>query len=322
MLPKALNACSRPTNWCCALACLAVSCATDLASRSQPLLGTFVVATVRSEHRAKADQAISAAFDEVRRLDAILSLHRPDSELVSVNAQAARHPVSVSDDLFKVLEKAQEIATATDGGFDITIRPLAELWGFISKQQRLPAPGEIEATLPRVKYKLVALDASRRTVHFLATNISIDLGGIAKGYIVDRAIEILRVRGFTNVLVRAGGDLRVSGKWNVQLEDPARKGRRRTILLRNAAISTSGDYENYLELDGKRYGHILNPRTGWPIEGIAACAVVAPTCIESDALATAFFVLGPDRALQHFSHKYPVRFMLSNDSIRASPQFP
>ena len=282
------------------------------------MLGTFVVIAVRSPDRTKADDAISAAFAEVRRLDAILSLHRSDSELVRVNTQAAKDTVPVSEDLFAVLQKAQEISAATDRSFDITIRPLADLWGFISKQQRLPKAAEIQKTLPRVNYKLVALDSSRRTVHFLAADISIDLGGIAKGYIVDRAVETLRARGVTNALVRAGGDLRVAGEWKVQLEDSAKKGRRRTILLRNSAISTSGDYENYLQVDGKRYGHILNPRTGWPVQGITACSVIAPTCMESDALATAFFVLGPERSLARFGQKYPSRFVLSRGEIRAN----
>jgi FAD:protein FMN transferase len=110
--------------------------------------------------------------------------------------------------------------------------------------------------------------------------------------------------------------------WDVQLEDPAKKGRRTQIRLRDAAVSTSGDYENYFDIDGKRYAHILNPRTGLPIEGIAACSVIAPTCIESDALATAFFVLGPEDALAHFSAGYPMRFVLTNGQVAKSPDFP
>jgi len=182
--------------------------------------------------------------------------------------------------------------------------------------------------LPQVNYKLIALDPAKRTVEFLAPAISLDLGGVAKGYIVDRAIEVLRARGFTNALVRAGGDLRVSGAppgqtyWEVQLEDPAKKGQRTQIPLRDAAVSTSGDYENYFEIAGKRYAHILNPRSGLPIAGIAACSVIARTCVESDALATAFFVLGPEDALANFSAEYPMRFVLTNGQVAKSPDFP
>ncbi len=314
--------------------------------RSQPLLGTFVVIAVYGTNESKAEDAISSAFAEVRRLDGILSLHRADSELVSLNRNADMAPVPVSDDLFRVLQMAQEISERTGGSFDITIRPLAELWGFIRKDYRLPNEGELRAVLPYVNYKLVTLDATNQTVRLLPPvapdrlphespssrrrlpTVSLDLGGIAKGYIVDRVIELLAARGFTNALVRAGGDLRVSGappgqgRWDVQLEDPKKKGRRTRIPLRDSAISTSGDYENYFEIGGKRYAHLLNPRTGLPVEGIAACSVIAPTCVESDALATALFALGPERAAARFGDEYPTRFILSNGRIAKSRNFP
>lgn len=306
---------------------MAASCATPstdlpIVQRSQPLLGTFVVVAIRSSDRAKVHEAISTAFDEVRRLDAVLSLHRPDSELVRLNSQAGAAAVTVSVDLFRVLQQAQAIAQMSDGSFDVTIRPLADVWGFISKEQRLPTEEEIKAVLTLVNYRLVELDSEGRTVRFLAPGVSLDLGGIAKGYIVDRALEILKAHGFPECLIRAGGDLRVSGEWDVQIEDPAKQGRRQLINLKDAAISTSGSYENYVQAPGKRYGHILDPRTGWPAQGVIACSVTAPTCMESDVLATAFFVLGPERALRHFSQKYPIRFVLSNGFIRSSPQFP
>ena len=312
----------------------------ELVHRSQPLLGTFVTISAYGPDRAATLQAISAAFEEFKRADAVMSIHRADSELARVNAGAATNAVVVSPELFAVLQLAQDIASQTDGAFDVTIRPLADLWGFIWKQHRLPTTAELENTLPLVNFRQVDLDPTNRTVRFRAQvtraplsrpsatlspsdgerdgvrGLSIDLGGIGKGVAVDWAIEKLRLLGVTNAMVKAGGDLRVSGTppgetyWTVQLEDPRKKGQRANISLRDAALSTSGNYENFFEVNGRRYSHILNPRTGLPIEGIAACTVIAPTCAESDAWATALFVLGVEQSLESFGPIRAMRFTI------------
>lgn len=302
--------------------------------RSAPLLGTFVVISAYGPDRAALHEAISAAFAEIQRIDALMSLHRPDSELTRVNATAAQAPVVVSADLFRVVEQALEIARETEGSFDPTIRPLADLWGFIWKEYRLPSGSELAAVLPNVNYRAVELDAARRTIRFTQPGLSLDLGGIAKGCAVDSALDALRARGLTNALVRAGGDLRVMGAppgrahWRVQLEDPRKAGRRTTIPLRDAAVSTSGDYENFFTVAGRRYSHILNPRTGWPVEGLAACSVIAPTCVESDAWATACFVYGVEKSLAKFGSRLALRFTLAPVNhrdpgpVRSSAHFP
>ena len=303
--------------------------APELVRRSQPLLGTFVVISAvgpAGADRAQVNAAISAAFAEIRRIDALMSLHRADSELQRVNATAAAGPVAVSADLFRVLTAAMEIAAATDGGFDITVEPLTQLWGFIWKEYRLPTPAELAAVLPRVDYRHLELTPATQTVRFKREGVRLDLGGIAKGYAVDCALEKLRALGITNAMVRAGGDLRVLGHppdadaWTVQLEDPAKTGRRVTIQLRDAAISTSGNYENYFEIAGRRYSHIVDPRTGLPAEGLAACSVIAPTCLESDGLATGVFVLGPERSLARLGSRYGLRFVLPRAGGRFTEQ--
>jgi len=337
----ASDACWRRLSWWFGLSCwLLAGCRTappslDLVRRSEPLLGTFVTITAYGENRERVNAAISAAFEEFRRIDSLMSIHRTDSELSRLNARAAAEPVVVSPDLFRVISKAQEIAAQTEGSFDITISPLADLWGFIWKEYRLPTDEQLKAVLPRVNYRMVQLSAEKRTVHFLQAGISLDLGGIAKGHAVDCAIEKLRLLGVTNAMVKAGGDLRVIGlptaktNWIVQLEDPRKEGRRTKVPLRDAALSTSGNYENYFEIDGVRYGHILNPRTGWPVQGIAACTVIAPTCMESDAMATACFVYGVEKSLAEFGDRIPMRFTLmpksparDNGSIRQTASFP
>jgi thiamine biosynthesis lipoprotein len=308
--------------WWFGLSCwFAAGCQTpqpglELVRRSEPLLGTFVTITVYGENREWLNAAVSAAFEEFRRIDRLMSIHREDSELSRLNARAAAEPVVVSPELFRVITKAQDIAEQTEGSFDITIRPLADLWGFIWKEYHRPTDEQLKAVLPRVNYRLVELNVEKRTVHFLGAGVSLDLGGIAKGYAVDCAIEKLRSIGVTNAMAKAGGDLRVIGapsgktEWIVQLEDPRKKRRRSKVLLRDAALSTSGNYENYFETGGVRYSHILNPRTGWPVQGIAACTVIAPTCMESDAMATACFVYGVDESLEKFGLSYLIRFIL------------
>ena len=298
------------------------------------MLGTFVVITAYGPDQAWLQQSVSAAFAEIRRVDALMSLHRPDSELVRLNARAVREAVPVSEELFQVLAQAQEIARETEGAFDITIGPLADLWGFIRKEYSLPNRAEVSAALPRVNYRLIELDPKTRTVRFLAAGVSLDLGGIAKGYAVDCAVEQLHALGVSNVLVRAGGDLRVSGAppdrehWAVQIEDPAKRGRRAVIPLRDAAVSTSGNYENFFQVEGRRYSHILDPRTGWPVPGLASCSVIASTCLESDAWATACFVYGVAPSLAAFGSRFGLRFVLMPDTatgdwpVRKSVLFP
>ena len=250
-----------------------------------------------------------------------MSIHRTDSELARVNASAATNAVIVSPELFAVLQLAQNIGVQTDGAFDITIRPLAVLWGFIWKQHRLPTSEELERTLPLVNFRYIQLDPTQRTVRFLKPGLSIDLGGIGKGVAVDWAIATLQSLGVTNAMVKAGGDLRVIGAppgekhWTVQLEDPRRKGERMSIPLRAAALSTSGNYENFFEVNGRRYSHILNPRTGLPVEDVAACTVIAPTCAESDAWATALIVYGMERSLLDFGTQRTFRFTTVTNGV-------
>jgi FAD:protein FMN transferase len=296
--------------------------AAEFIRRSQPLLGTFVVVAAYGTDRSHLDSAATAAFDEIRRVDSLLSIHREDSEAAKINRLAYAQPVEVSPEMFHVVETAQRIAVETDGAFDLTIRPIADLWGFIWKEYRLPSEMELAAVLPKVGYRNVTLDKHSRTVAFNRPGVSLDFGGIGKGCAVDRAIEALQKHGVSNALVRAGGDLRVIGAppgedaWSVQIEDPQKTGQRTTIQLRDAAVSTSGNYENFFIVDGKRYAHVLNPRTGMPVEGIASCSVIAKTSMEADAYATALMVLGVDDAEKRFAGRLPVRFVTVDDSGR------
>jgi thiamine biosynthesis lipoprotein len=290
-------------------------------TRIQPHLGTLISITVHdNSNNATVQRAINAAFDEFRAVDKLLSIHRANSELSVLNKAAAKGPVVASAELFAALQTAQAFSRQTEGAFDPTIRPLADLWGFIKKEgYRLPTTTELATVLPRVGWQKVRLDNTRRTVHFTAPGVSIDPGGFGKGLAVDRAIARLKALGINNAMVKAGGDLRLIGlppghdHWRIFIEDPKKKGRRAAIRLRGGALSTSGNYENFFMANGRRYSHLLDPRTGLPVQEVASCTVTAPTCVQSDALATACFILGPKKSMALFGNKLGIRFILEKN---------
>jgi len=299
--------CSRPASFVVAMVIALCGCQAKQVRRSQPLLGSFATISVAQVNdRQRAHQAIDSAFAEIRRIDSLMSVHRPESELSRINRVPKNQWAKVSDDLFLVLTKAMEISKATEGAFDVTIGPLTQLWGFIWKEYRLPSEVELRETLPRVGFQHLELDPATKSIRFKRPGMSIDLGGIAKGYAVDCAMNALTSRGMTNAMVKCGGDLRVSGEarpgqaWEIQIQDSIHSGRRSKLRLMNGALSTAGNYENYFIIDGKRYAHIVDPRHGLPVEGMASCSVIAPTCLESDGWSTALFVYGAEKTLQNF----------------------
>ena len=266
-------------------------------TRLQPHLGTLVSITVYATP-AQAQPAIDAAFNEIRAVDKLLSIHRDDSDLAKANRGEP-----VSPELQSVLQKALAIAKQTEGAFDPTIRPLAKLWGFIQKEQyRIPLPEELRPVLAKVDHRKVTLAGDQ--LRFATNGMSIDSGGFGKGYAVDRAIESLQQHGIRIAMVKAGGDMRVLGlppghdHLPVWIEDPRKRGNRTPVKLYSGALSTSGNYENFFEFEGIRYGHLLDPRTGQPVPSLGSCTAWARTCLESDAYATAAFILGPKRSQQ------------------------
>ena len=315
---------TRGVLWCILLWWLPAGClsskstSAEPVTRLQPLLGTFVSVTVYAEPD-EAQSAINAAFAEIRAVDRLLSIHRDDSDLAKANQGKA-----VSAELKPVLKKALAIARETEGAFDPTIRPLAELWGFIKKEgYRLPTKTELQSVLPKVDYRQIELQGNMLIRS--APGMSIDSGGFGKGYAVDRAIAVLQRHGIRHAMVKAGGDTRVIGlppgldHWAVWIEDPRKQGQRALIKLRHGALSTSGNYENFFEIDGRRYGHLLDPRTGYPVQGIGSCTATAATCMESDAYATAACVLGVAHSQQLLGAKVGFRFLLFPETDPQGP---
>jgi thiamine biosynthesis lipoprotein len=271
------------------------------------IMGTriFVELWAEDQDKQRAEQAIDAVMDEMRHIDASMSVYKPTSELSRVNALAATQPVKISRELFNLLTTALEYSRITEGAFDITYASVGYMYDF--RERKRPSEQQIQAALPAVNYRHVLLDAAHSTVRFSQPGVRIDLGGIAKGYSVDRGIEILQARGFTHALVNAGGDSRVIGDrfgkpWIIGIRHPDHPDQVITrVPLTDRAFSTSGDYERYFDEGGVRYHHIIDPHTGHSASKVRSATIMAPTATRTDGLSKTAFVLGPDEAMKIYN---------------------
>jgi len=247
--------------------------------------------------------AVGEALDEIDRLDRLMSHYRRDSPLSRLNQEAANGPVAVEPELLDFLAECLRWSRESDGAFDITVGPLMKAWGFFRDEGRVPGDDEFAGVLKVVGYRHVVLDRTAGTVRFDRPGVELDLGGIGKGYAVDRAVEVLRRRRIASALVNLGGSS-VYGlgappgreAWEVGIADPTSPGKTaRTVKLRDRSLSVSGGYERFFEKDGMTYSHIVDPRTGRPVEGVLSVAVLTARATDGDALDDVLFVLGPER---------------------------
>jgi len=270
------------------------------------IMGTRITVELWADDRAKAERAIDAVLDEMRHIDETMSTYKPTSEVSQVNDKAADGPMHISKELFDLLTTAKEYSVITDGAFDITYASVGYLYDF--RKHVRPDDAQIARALPAIDYRHVILDAKNQTVQFSQKGVRIDLGGIAKGYSVDRGIEVLKSLGYTRAYVGAGGDSRIIGDrfgkpWIVGIRNP-RKGEGNVIAripLVNAAISTSGDYERFFEENGVRYHHIIDPHTGHSASKVRSATVIGPYATRTDGLSKTAFVLGPEKAMEIYN---------------------
>ena len=262
------------------------------------LMGTVVENEANHPDLSIARQAVEASLERMVEVDRLMSIFRPDSEVSRANRLAATRPVPVGQATFGVLQEAQRIARMSRGAFDVTIHPLMQLWRSVTKENRIPSRGEMEAALASVAHADLSLDAAQRLVRFRQPGMGVDLGGIAKGYAVDAAAEALKRHGVNSGLIDAGGDLRVvgqnrqGGSWRVGLRHPLAPSRLLlSILVEDEAVATSGNYFRYFTAAGRRYGHLLRPRTGTAADAPLSATVVAKSAMRADGLATAAMVV-------------------------------
>jgi thiamine biosynthesis lipoprotein len=255
---------------------------------------------------------VEDAFDEVDRIDRLMSHYRADSGLSRVNREAARRPVAVDRELFDFIADAMRYNRDSDGAFDITVGPLMKAWGFFRGEGRLPSEDELAAARRHVGGRHVILNPTERTIAFDDVGVELDPGGIAKGYAVDRVVGLLRQRRITAALVSAGGST-IYGigapperdGWDVMIQDPIDPGKiALTVQLKDRALSVAGTSEKWFEAAGVRYSHIMDPRTGRPVQGMLSVGVLATSGTAGDALDDAFFVLGPERS-QPYLNRLP-----------------
>lgn len=274
------------------------------------MLGTYVKITAQGPDEEVVNQAIEAGFTAIDRVDQLLSSHRADSELNAINAAAGDRAITVSPWTYECISLAIQVGAESKGAFDITCRPILDLWGFVTKEYRFPDQNELNAVLPLVNYQNVTLletkaahpllqlpyHLGRYRIGLMRAGMKLDVGGIGKGFAADKAVEALKKMGATAGLVCASGDIRGFGpqKWTIGIADPSSPDKAISkIDIQDEAISTSGDYRNFFQFKGRRYSHIINPKTGWPIRNFHSFSVRASKGVLADAWSKVFFV-NPD----------------------------
>lgn len=268
----------------------------------QPHMGTLFTITLYATNEVSARAAAEAAFAKVAALNQTMTDYDPESDLMRLCRQPVGQPVSVSAELFAILGESRRIAKLSAGVFDPTIGPVVRLWRRSRRTEVLPTPEQIAHARESVGWQKFSLDKKMQTVTLLATNMQLDLGGIAKGYAADAALKVLGERRIHCALVAASGDIAVGDAppgqagWRVSIGTPfQRQGQERTLLLKNAAVSTSGDSEQFVVIDGRHYSHIVDPRTGMGLTNRCQVSIIAPHATQTDALATAVSILGAEQ---------------------------
>jgi len=294
---------------------------------SAEAMGSVYSVVLYDEDRNKMESAADDAFQEARRLDALLSNYRPESEWSKINREAAEHPVAVSKELFDLLVACVEYSRSSEGAFDITVGPLMNVWGFYKGTGHLPQPGEVKHALAQLGYKNLLLDVGNRTIAFAKPGMDLDPGGVGKGYAVDKMVEILKKDGIRTALVSGGGSS-IYGLgappdepgWKIQIKNPYNEFQHvADVTLKNESLSTSGSYEKFFVAEGKTWSHIMDPRTGFPAgankaEPTLSVSVIAPRTLDSEVWAKPYFINGRLWTALHKPREFRVFFCSADDS--------
>ncbi|MBU1862427.1 MAG: FAD:protein FMN transferase [Candidatus Omnitrophica bacterium] len=299
-----------------------------LERRADIIMGTVCEITLIDKDKGRRHEAFESAFRILRGIENSMSVFDEGSELNRINTSAFHKPVYVSSDLMFVVEKSIFFSTLTKGTFDITVFPLTELWNAARQRETIPTPDAIKKCMETIGYENIVVSENargRQFVRFKKVGTKIDVGGIAKGYACDLVVASLKGRGITRALVNIGGTIFAFGKplgktqWSIGVRDPRSEEKMiKTIFLNEQAISTSGDYEQFFVHEGKRYSHILDPRSGHPADQVISVSVIAPSAMVADALSTSFFVLGIEQGmiLATKLQKVETLFIYEKDAIQ------
>ena len=285
--------------------------------KSSEVMGSTFSVVAYGSNRTILESAADAAFGEAERLDRMLSNYLPASEWSEVNRTAGLRPVRLSAELFQLLSDCMRYSQQSGGAFDITVGPLMKVWGFYRGEGELPQPPDIRDALARIGYRHVRLNPEALTIQFDRQGIELDPGGIGKGYAVDRMVEVLKGKGVGIALVSAAGSS-IYGLgappgepqgWSVAIRAPGRaKQSAAEVFLKNTSLSTSGSYEKFFRVEGRRYSHIMDPRTGYPVQGTSSVSVMASRTIDSEVWAKPYFINGRAWTAAHKPADFSVFF--------------
>ena len=285
--------------------------ALKLHRRSVYTMGSLLNISIYSDSEDRAERAMGKAFNEVARLDWLMSNYKNDSELSRINRDATDKPAVCNGELISIIEESIRFSIITRGAFDITVYPFVKLWGFYGNVDgditgNVPSDDELKKIIPSVSYKNIKIDVldsnnlSDRTIFFINSKTQIDLGAIGKGYAVDKAAEVLKKAGVTSGLINFAGNIYAFGSppgrkdWVIGLKDPTNSDNiKGAFRIKEMAVATSGDYERFFIIDNKKYAHIIDPRTGMPVRSMLSVTIVSEDATTADALSTGVFVLGP-----------------------------
>jgi len=285
--------------------------------KSADAMGSTYSIALYGTDRAVMEEAADAAFDEVKRLDEMLSNYKLESEWSRINRLAAEKPVRVSPEMFRLLAACLEYSRESEGAFDISVGPLMKVWGFYKGSGHLPHRPEVQAALTKVGYRHIHLDPAAQTVWFDRAGVELDPGGIGKGYAVDRMVDILKQKG-TRIALVAGSGSSIYGLgappddargWRIAIRDPRDPDKTSTeVFLKDMSMSTSGSYEKFFRAEGRIYAHIMDPRTGYPAQGTSSVSVICPRTLDSEAWCKPYFVNGRQWAAKHKPKEFRVYF--------------
>jgi len=295
-----------------------------------PQMGTTFKIVLYASDSAKATEAAQAAFDRIDTLNHIMSDYDPESELNAVSATAGKDQwVPVSEDLWRVMTVSREISEQTNGVFDITVGPMVQLWRRSRRKKQLPSEEALAEAKAAVGYTFLSFDPENERVKLDRENMRLDLGGIAKGYATDEALEVLSQKGITRALVDGGGDIAVGDPppgqegWSIGIEvlGHDQKLTNRTLYLANCAVATSGDTYRYVELDGVRYSHIIDPDTGLGLTVRRKVTIISPSGMMADAYASAVSVMGADEGIEFIQTKQETAALILENKKEQIHQF-
>ena len=288
--------------------------------RTLKLMGSRFDITVVAEDSITAKDYIECGIEEIDRIEKLISSWDENSQTSEINKYAGIKPVKVEAELFNLIERAMMISKLTDGAFDITYASMDKIWKFDGSMRKMPSEEDVRASVTKVGYNNILLDKEKFTVFLKIKGMKIGFGAIGKGYAADMAKKLLVAKGVTSGIINASGDMNSWGKqvdgneWKVAITNPLNKNKVFALLpISNGAVVTSGDYEKYVEFNGKRYSHIIDPRTGYPSTGIISVTVFAQKAELADALATSVFVMGKEAGLDRINQLPNIECIIIDD---------